>query len=124
MLIVDSLWDSAVGLERLADSFGWDVRTANSAGEAQRAAATFHPQLVMISMASVEELWLALAQRLRGDLGGDVQLVALSTAWPASLGNLKPYPFDEVLQKPLHLSDVQALSDRMRRRMPELVFNP
>lgn len=124
LMIVDPLLDGALTLERLAHAQGWEVRTARSAGEALRTAGTFHPQVVLVALETPEDLWAALARRLRADLAGMLYVVGLSSTQPHAIQTTFPGVFDLALHKPLQPADLALIRKELSRRMPDLVFGP
>lgn len=109
-------------LEHLAHVQGWEVRTARSAGEALRTASIFHPQAVLIALDAPQELWAALARRLRVDLAGAAYLVGLSPSQPYAVHATFPGAFDLVMYEPMQPSDLEPVREGASRRIPDLVF--
>lgn len=122
LMIVDPLWEAALMLEHLAHAQGWEVRTVTSAGEALRAASVFHPQAVLIAIDSPEELWVALARRLRVEFPEAAYLVGLSPSQSHAVHAAFPGVFDLVLYEPMRPSDLDPVREGVSQRNPELVF--
>lgn len=78
ILVIDDSADSAESLGMLLTMMGHQVRTSLSGEDALRVATDFRPQLVMCDIGMPGMSGFELAPRLRGELGAEARLIALT----------------------------------------------
>ncbi len=115
ILVVDDNVDAAASLALLLTSLGHEVRMAHDGDAALKAAAQFHPEIVLLDIGMPGQDGYEVARQLKAlRQDGEMRIVAV-TGWgqDADRARAKDAGFDLHLVKPVEIQDLaQALDGR------------
>jgi PAS domain S-box-containing protein len=111
ILVVDDIRDTADSLATLLGLMGHDVRTAHDGPEAIQAAATFHPNVVLLDIGLPTMNGYDAARRIRAQASGRTLVLIALTGWGQAEDKRRAQEagFDHHLTKPVDPAALEKL---------------
>ena len=110
LLVVDDNFDNRLLLITILTDMGFQVREAESGGEAIQVFEEWHPHLIWMDMRMADMDGYEATAKIRQLKGGDkVKIIALTaSAFVEQHGNIMDAGCDAVLHKPFHIPEIFA----------------
>jgi PAS domain S-box-containing protein len=120
ILVVDDNRDAADSLGMLLRMMGNEVATAHDGLEAVGAAATFHPEVILLDIGLPKLNGYEVARRIRAQPGGDKMVLIALTGWgqDEDRRRTKEAGFDQHMTKPVEFDALKRALTRLSGHRP------